>query len=97
MAIAGLRRLPQGDGGETNSQSKALIMPKTFKDDENGATAVEYGLIVAMIAAVSMTTWKTIGQNLLTHWSAVEQVIPADVAGINKPTVIDETTGNPNP
>jgi pilus assembly protein Flp/PilA len=68
---------------------------KIFTDDESGATAVEYGLIIAMIAAVSMTTWKTIGQNLLTHYSAIEKVIPADVAGINKPTTITETTGNP--
>jgi len=71
-------------------------MQTNFKDDENGATAVEYGLIVAMVSAVSMTTWKTIGQNLLTHWSAVEKVIPSDVAGIVRETTITNETGYPS-
>ena len=71
-------------------------MRKTFACDEQGATAVEYGLIIAMIAAVSMTTWKTIGQNLATHWSAVEKVIPSDVADIVRDLRFDNTTGNPS-
>lgn len=72
-----------------------MLKIKSLLSNESGATAVEYGLIIAMVAAVSMTTWKTIGQNLLTHWSAIEKVIPADVAGINNATTITETTGNP--
>ena len=72
-------------------------MLNRFMADENGATAVEYGLMIAIIAAISMTTIKTIGQNLATHWQAVDAVIPADVASIVKPTTIEETTGNPAP
>jgi len=72
-------------------------MLKSFVTDENGATAVEYGLMIAIIAAISMTTVKTLGQNLATHWQAVEKVIPADVSAITNPTVIDATTGNPVP
>ncbi|MEN9709647.1 MAG: Flp/Fap pilin component [Pseudomonadota bacterium] len=72
-------------------------MLNRFMADENGATAVEYGLMIAIVAAISMTTIKTIGQNLATHWQAVDAVIPADVASIVKPTTIDETTGNPAP
>ncbi len=72
-------------------------MLNRFMADESGATAVEYGLMIAIIAAISMTTIKTIGQNLATHWQAVDAVIPADVASIVKPTTIEETTGNPAP
>ena len=72
-------------------------MFKSFATDENGATAVKYGLMIAIIAAISMTTVKTLGQNLATHWQAVEKVIPDDVSTITNPTVIDATTGNPVP
>ena len=72
-------------------------MIKTFAADENGATAVEYGLMIAIIAAISMTTIKTIGQNLATHWQAVDAVIPDDVAPIVTQTTIDVATGNPTP
>ena len=70
-------------------------MLKSFVNDENGATAVEYGLMIAIVAAISMTTVKMLGQNLASHWQAVEKVIPADVGSIVNPTVIDATTGNP--
>ena len=72
-------------------------MVKLFLADENGATAVEYGLMIAIVAAISMTTIKTIGQNLATHWQAIDATIPSDVANIVKQTTIDETTGNPSP
>jgi pilus assembly protein Flp/PilA len=72
-----------------------FAMFKSFYADENGATAVEYGLIIALITAISMTTIKTLGQNLATHWQAVEKVIPADVGSITAPTAITVTTGNP--
>ena len=74
-----------------------MLKIKSLLTDESGATAVEYGLIIALVAAISMTTIKTLGQNLATHWQAVDAVIPADVASIVKPTTIDETTGNPAP
>jgi hypothetical protein len=44
-----------------------------------------------------MTTIKTLGQNLATHWQAVEKVIPSDVSSVVKSTTITETTGNPTP
>jgi len=72
-------------------------MLKSFVTDENGATAVEYGLMIAIVAAISMTTIKTLGQNLSSHWQAVDAVIPADVGSIVNSTVIDATTGNPSP
>ena len=35
-----------------------------FLKDESGATAIEYGLIAALIAAVIITALTTIGNNL---------------------------------
>jgi len=35
-----------------------------FVKDESGATAIEYGLIAALIAAVIITALTTIGNNL---------------------------------
>ena len=35
-----------------------------FYQDESGATAIEYGLIVALIAVVVITAFTTLGTNL---------------------------------
>ena len=35
-----------------------------FASDESGATAIEYGLIVALIAVVVITAFTTLGNNL---------------------------------
>lgn len=37
---------------------------KTFARDESGATAIEYGLIAALIAVVIITGLTTVGTNL---------------------------------
>lgn len=37
---------------------------KRFAKDESGATAIEYGLIAALIAVVIITALRTIGTNL---------------------------------
>ena len=41
-----------------------------FMSDESGATAIEYGLIVALIAVVVITAFTTLGQNLNTKMTA---------------------------
>ena len=41
-----------------------------FAKDESGATAIEYGLIVALIAVVIITAITTIGKNLNTKMTA---------------------------
>jgi pilus assembly protein Flp/PilA len=46
-----------------------LIM--SFAGDENGATAIEYGLIAALIAVVIITALTTIGTNLNTSLTSV--------------------------
>ncbi len=42
-----------------------------FLRDENGATAIEYGLIAAGISVVIITALKTIGTNLNTTFTSV--------------------------
>ncbi len=54
---------------------------KDFAKDEQGATAVEYGLFVALIAAVIVAIVYTLGQQVNTAFSNVSteiaKVIPA--------------------
>lgn len=42
-----------------------------FAKDESGATAIEYGLIVALIAVVIATAVQLIGTNLNTKFNAI--------------------------
>ena len=42
-----------------------------FAKNESGATAIEYGLIAALIAVVIIGVLGTIGQNLLARLTAV--------------------------
>ena len=42
-----------------------------FVRDESGATAIEYGLIAALISVVIITVLTTIGTNLNTKFTAV--------------------------
>ena len=46
------------------------LMNRFLKDD-SGATAIEYGLIAALIAVVIITALRTIGSNLLVAFNAV--------------------------
>jgi len=48
---------------------------KTFIKDENGAAAVEYGLIAALIAVVIILGVRTLGTNLSNTFSAVNSGI----------------------
>lgn len=44
---------------------------KRFLRDESGATAIEYGLIVALIAVVIITAVTTVGTNLNSSFTTV--------------------------
>lgn len=46
-------------------------MIRKFLKDENGATAIEYGLIAALISVVCIGAWTAIGGNLNTTFEAV--------------------------
>ncbi len=42
-----------------------------FAKDESGATAIEYGLIAALVSVVCIGAWRAIGTNLNTQFGSV--------------------------
>ena len=48
---------------------------RRFLADESGATAIEYGLIAALIAVVIITALTTIGTNLTTKFGSVASAL----------------------
>ena len=44
---------------------------KRFARDDSGATAIEYGLIAALIAVVIISALRTIGGNLNTAFTTI--------------------------
>lgn len=46
-----------------------------LRKDESGATAIEYGLIAALIAVVIIAAVTTLGTNLSTQFNAVATAI----------------------
>ena len=43
-----------------------------FAQDESGATAIEYGLIAALIAVAAITAMQSLGNELSTTFSTVD-------------------------
>lgn len=57
---------------------KETVMKKLFArfaKDESGATAIEYGLIAALIAVVLITVLTNIGSSLNTKFTAVNTAL----------------------
>lgn len=46
-----------------------------FVADESGATAIEYGLIAALISVLCITAWTAIGTQLATAFGKVQTAI----------------------
>jgi pilus assembly protein Flp/PilA len=42
-----------------------------FASDESGATAIEYGMIAALIAVAIITALRTVGNNLTTKFTQI--------------------------
>jgi len=57
--------------------SKFIQGVKNFWNDEEGATAVEYGLMVALIAAVIVTVVAAIGTQLNSAFGLVNTALTA--------------------
>jgi pilus assembly protein Flp/PilA len=53
----------------------------SFARDDSGATAVEYGLLVALIAAVIVAAVAILGQDILIGFQAVCTSLNANVTG----------------
>ncbi|MES2180823.1 MAG: Flp family type IVb pilin [Pseudomonadota bacterium] len=51
--------------------NKFIFSAKRFIRDEDGVTAIEYGLIAALIAIVIVGTVATVGTNLKTVFTTV--------------------------
>ena len=52
-------------------------MFKSFLKDENGATAIEYGLIAALVAVAAITAMQTLGENLIATFTEVSDNLVA--------------------
>ena len=53
---------------------EAITMMKVFKNflaDESAATAIEYGLIAALIAVAAVTVMGTVGTNLSSTFNTI--------------------------
>ena len=48
---------------------------KSFFADERGATAIEYGLIAALIAVAAITAMQSLGSELSTTFSTVDSAL----------------------
>ncbi len=55
---------------------KALEHMTALMDDEEGATAIEYGLLAALIAGVIVATVTTLGTKIQGLYSNVESKLP---------------------
>lgn len=53
---------------------KTLI--ERFIKDEDGATAIEYGLIAALIGVAVIAAVRAVGTNLSATFSAIESALP---------------------
>lgn len=52
-----------------------LAVLKKLLRDEDGATAIEYGLIAALIAVAAVTVMGTVGTNLSSTFSTVANAL----------------------
>lgn len=54
---------------------------KKFVADESGATAIEYGLIAALVAVVAIGAMTLIGDNLTSTFNNIAACLDGDNAG----------------
>lgn len=59
---------------------KLILATRRFLRDEEGVTAIEYGLIAALIAIVIIAAITTVGENLQTVFCAVAVALDAGAA-----------------
>ena len=61
----------------TNTYVRLINAFAEMRDEERGATAVEYGLIVALIAAVIIGVVATLGTKVSSNFNKVANGMPA--------------------
>ena len=57
--------------------SKVISAVKTFIADEDGVTALEYGMIAALIAAVIVLAVQTLGTQVKAAFTSVSTSLPS--------------------
>ena len=55
---------------------QTLVADRIDRRDDKGATAVEYGLMVALIAAVIIAAVSTLGLSINKAFGAINTVLP---------------------
>ncbi len=76
MKKVGFHRAPNrgtSDGMQHPDNMRSLL--QRFVDDERGATAIEYGLIAALIALVVIGSVGTVGNNLKNKFNNVANAV----------------------
>ena len=58
-----------------------LVRIEKFLKDESGATAIEYGLIAALVSVAAITALTSLGQTLSGLFSAVDSAMSTAVNG----------------
>ncbi len=54
---------------------------RSFMKDESGATAIEYGLIAALVSVAAIGALKSMGGSLSTMFSSVSSELQSAVGG----------------
>ena len=75
MPVWGRCRTPRGRRGEaprtTKKGANDMGRITAFLKDESGATAIEYGLLAALISIAALAAMKVVGTKLSTTFSKV--------------------------
>jgi pilus assembly protein Flp/PilA len=58
-----------------SGEEKMKSLFSRFVNDQAGATAIEYGLIAALISVVCITVLTTVGSNLNTKFTSVSSAL----------------------
>lgn len=59
---------------------------RRFLSDSRGLTTVEYVIVLAMIAVMSVGLWKTFGSNIKSYLSGSTSTIDAQMSGVVPPS-----------
>ena len=80
MSVLSLTEAAQSEGSSQTVVRGVSNMTNVFArfiKDESGATAIEYGLIAALIAVAAITAMTTIGKNLVATFDKVSGSLTA--------------------
>ncbi len=64
-------RSPEKPGGDQYESKAMLRLLKNFARNDSGATAIEYGLIAALISVVCVVTMSAVGSKLNAKFTSV--------------------------